>query len=361
MAIVANSLLSRWGYRMVRAVTAALLMAIAVLGALPSEKALAEGTSAATILIYHRFGEPAYPATSVTMEQFKAHLAELTSGKYTVLPLPEVIDAIRSGQPLPGRTVVLTVDDAFRSLYDNAWPLLKEAGIPFTVFVATQSIDQRQADYMTWDELREMKEAGVTIGSQAVTHPHMAALRPARNQRELTLSAQRLTEELGTPPAYFAYPYGETSAEVIRLTMDAGYEAAFGQHSGAANQTSPLYYLPRFPVNVNFGGIERFRRILNSLPLPISDLSPSDPFLVDEPGTNPPAFGFTIGEGVGRIDELACYHSDAGRIETMDLLGRRVEVRFDRAFAAGRTRINCTVPAGQGRWRWFGMQYYVKP
>ncbi len=295
------------------------------------------------------------------MKQFKAHLAELTSGSYTVLPLPAVIAAIKAGTPLPDRTIALTVDDAFRSLYVNAWPLLKEAGLPFTVFVATQSIDQGQADYMSWDELRELRDAGVTIGSQAVTHPHMAGLRPARNQRELALSAQRITEELGITPRLFAYPYGEASTDVLRLTKEAGYEAAFGQHSGAANETSPLFYLPRFPVNVNFGGIERFRRIVNSRPLPVTDLSPADPFLEDTPTSNPPAFGFTVVDGVQRLDELACYHSDAGRIETFDLLGRRVEVRFDRAFSAGRTRINCTVPAGNNRWRWFGMQYYVKP
>lgn len=339
--------------------TVALAIAFWMGGTILPSQAVAD--PAATVLIYHRFGESAHPSTSVTMDQFRAHVAELTSGKYTVLPLPEIVDAIKSGRDLPDRSVGISVDDAFRSLYDNAWPLLRDANLPFTLFVATRSIDDGQADYMTWDELRELRDEGVTIGSQAVTHPHMPALRPARNQRELAFSMQRLAEELGQAPTLFAYPYGEANLETLRLTEEAGYVAAFGQHSGAANDTSPLYYLPRFPVNVNFGGIERFRRILNSLPLPISDLTPEDPTLEDAPHSNPPAFGFTVADSITRLDELACYHSDAGRVETLDLLGRRVELRFDRAFSAGRTRINCTVPAGGNRWRWFGMQYYVKP
>ena len=293
------------------------------------------------------------------MDQFRAHIAALRDPGYTVLPLPEIVAALRTGTALPDRTVGLSIDDAYLSAYENAWPLLKEAGFPFTLFVATDPVDKQRDGYMSWDQIREMAEAGVTIGSQSVTHPHMPTRSLSRNETELKESADRLAAELGVRPTLFAYPYGETSLAIMELTAGAGYDAAFGQHSGVANETSDRYYLPRFPINVNYGALDRFQRLIETLPLPIQGLSPRDPLLAGEGPGNPPNFGFTVGSDVGRIDGLACYHSDPSKISQFETLGTRVEVRFDAPFAAGRTRINCTLREESGRWRWFGMQYYT--
>jgi len=313
----------------------------------------------AVVLIYHRFGEDEYPSTSVTMDQFQSHIAELTSGRYTVLPLGQVVSALEAGETLPDRTVALTVDDAYLSFYEHAWPLLRDAGIPSSLFVATEAVDRGTPGYMTWDQIREVAQSGVTIGSQAVTHPHMPEYGPERWQRELAESADRIAEELGARPDLFAYPYGEASLEIMEATQAAGYRAAFGQHSGALNETNHRFYLPRYPINVNYGGIDRFRRLVNSAPLRIEGLSPRDPTLPTEGEGNPPTFGFTVRDDLARIDDLACYHSDTSQISQFLVMGARVEVRFDGAFAPGRTRINCTMPGTDGRWHWFGMQYYV--
>jgi peptidoglycan/xylan/chitin deacetylase (PgdA/CDA1 family) len=320
-----------------------------------------EGRSA-VILMYHRFGEDDYPSTSVTLEQFDAHVAALEAGGHTVVPLSDVVAALRGQRDLPDRAVAITIDDAYSSVYQHAWPILREKGWPFTLFVATRPIDRGTAGYMSWDQIRELAEGGAEIGSQTVSHPHMPTESDARNMRELTDSADRLEAELGARPALFAFPYGEASAAVMAQASQAGYTAAFGQHSGVANPTSPVFYLPRFPINVNYGGIERFRRLIDALPLPVSGVTPADPTLPPpgEPG-NPPAFGFTVERIPEGITTLNCFHSDASRMTQLETLGRRVEARFDSPFAVGRTRINCTQLSPNGRWRWFGMQYYVAP
>ncbi|NMM44955.1 polysaccharide deacetylase family protein [Rhodospirillaceae bacterium KN72] len=322
--------------------------------------ARAEPTSA-VVLMYHRFGETEYPSTSVDMDQFLAHVEELTNGGYEVLPLPEIVAALNTGTPLPDRAVAITVDDAYASVYEKAWPVLKEKGLPFTLFVATDPVDRGIEGYMTWDNIRELSDAGVTIGSQAVTHPHMPRMSSERNRTELTRSADILQEHLGARPTLFAYPYGEASLDVMGLAKEAGYVAGFGQHSGTANTTSALFYLPRFPINVHYGGVDRFKRLVNTMALPVSGLTPRDPLLPVQGTGNPPAFGFTVDGVTEGLDGLNCYHSDASSITQMEKLGNRVEVRFDSAFAPGRTRINCTMPTRNGRWRWFGMQYYVPP
>src|SRR3546814_19731197 len=73
--------------------------------------------SGAVLLMYHRFGEDDLPSTSIRLSQFEAHLAELTSGRYRVMALPEIVARLRAGQPLPQRAVAITIDDAALSVY----------------------------------------------------------------------------------------------------------------------------------------------------------------------------------------------------------------------------------------------------
>jgi len=321
----------------------------------PTGAEAADGT-AAVILMYHRFGEADYPSTSIRLEQFDAHLAEIKKSRYTVLPVPEIVDRIAKGKPLPDRTIGITIDDAYLSVYEKAWPKLKEAKLPFTLFVATDPVDRRTSGYMSWDQIRELEEEGVTIGSQTKSHPHLPMLTSEEVKRELDGSNARFTKELGKRPTMFAYPYGEYSLLVRDLVVDRGFTAAFGQNSGVVNPLLDAFALPRFALNEQFGGIDRFRLIANALPLPVTDVLPGDPVLSD----NPPAFGFTVAPEIIDISRLACFASGEGEV-SLERLERRVEVRFRGPFPPGRSRINCTMPGPEDRWRWFGMQFVVRP
>src|SRR3546814_13730812 len=91
--------------------------------------------SGAVLLMYHRFGEDDLPSTSIRLSQFEAHLAELTSGRYRVMALPEIVARLRAGQPLPQRAVAITIDAAALSVYREASPRLNAARLPFPPFV----------------------------------------------------------------------------------------------------------------------------------------------------------------------------------------------------------------------------------
>jgi peptidoglycan/xylan/chitin deacetylase (PgdA/CDA1 family) len=315
----------------------------------------------AVVVMYHRFNESKFPSTNIRLEQFEAHLKELTNGKYTVMALPKIVEALKAGRTLPPRTVAITIDDAFTSVYREAWPRLRAAKLPFTLFVATNQVSNSAAEYMSWDHVRELANAGVTIGNHSVKHAHLADQGHARIRAELDKSNATFVQELGIKPTLHAYPYGEASTLVIEEVRKTGFAAAFGQHSGALHSKANKFYLPRFAMNENFGSIQRFRMAVNALPLYATDISPADPTLGKD-AANPPAFGFTIGEGVPRLKQLACYSSQHGKL-TIERLGpRRMEVRLPTAFRPGRARINCTLPAYDGRWRWFGYQFYtLKP
>lgn len=333
-----------------------ILPVVAALSILAGAQAAAAADSA-VIVMYHRFGETAYPTTNIGVDQLEAHLAELAKPQYTVLPLPEIVAKLKAGESLPDRTVGISIDDAFLSIYAEAWPRLRKAKVPFTLFVATEPVDKGIAGYMNWDQIRELKKAGVTIGNHSHTHLHMPIATPAQNAEELRLSNERFRAELGEAPTLIAYPYGEYSLAVRKASRDAGFVAGFGQHSGVLFSGTDMFYLPRFAMNETFGGIDRFRLAVNALPLRVKDVSPADPLLSET--NNPPILGFTVtGDAAKRLSHLTCYPSNQSAARLVKL-GPRVEVRLDTEFPAGRARINCTLLAPSGRWHWYGMQFYV--
>ena len=306
----------------------------------------------ASILMYHRFGETKYPTTNIRLAQFDAHLERLQSGDFTVWPLPRIVEYLQSGQPLPDRTVAITIDDAYLSVYQEAWPRLKALNMPFTLFVATQPIDANRYGYMTWDHIRELQAGGVTIGSQTHTHPHMHQISIEQSKSEIAESNARFIAELGLRPSLFAYPYGEYDRQVVQAVMDAGFTAAFGQNSGIAHGYNGFYELPRFAMNEQYGTLSRLDLAINGLPLKVDQITPED-VILDQ---NPPIYGFTLAPDMDKPKQLRCFNSIYGKLD-VTMMGRRAEIRLPGPLNGKRARINCTMPGEDGRWRWFGRQF----
>jgi len=321
-----------------------------------------EPDDGASVIMYHRFGEADYPSTNTRLDQLEAHIAELKNGDYSILSVGEIITRLKSNQRFPSRSIAITIDDAYTSVYTEAWPRFKKAGIPFTLFVATNPVDLGLKRYLTWDQIREMAaDPLVTVASQTASHLHMADSTDEQNMADLVASNARFRAELGYVPKLISYPFGEFSQRVINTVKKAGFVAAFGQHSGAFGagylQNDDLYRLPRFAMNENYGTIERLITAAAALPIPLQDVIPQDTIV--DPNGNPPYIGFTIAADLPRTDQMACFSNHQGKLK-LERLGPRVEVRMTQKLPQGRTRLNCTLPADDGRWRWFGMLFYVK-
>ena len=309
----------------------------------------------ATILMYHRFGEESYPSTNVRLTQFDEHLDVLANGDYTVLPLDEIVEKLQAGTPLPDRAVAITIDDAYLSVYEEAFPRLLARGFTATMFVATRPVDRNLRGYMSWDQLREWQSAGFGIGSQTQTHPHMHRISREASREELSVSNERFLAEIGLRPTLFAYPYGEYNLEVIELVKEAGFEAAFGQNSGVAHGYDGYFELPRFAMNEQYGPRERLELAINGLPLKVDQIVPEDVFL----DVNPPLYGFTLAEDMDKERQLRCFNSKYGKLDVA-IIGRRAEVRMPGPLVGKRSRVNCTMPGPEGRWRWFGRQFLTE-
>jgi peptidoglycan/xylan/chitin deacetylase (PgdA/CDA1 family) len=229
--------------------------------------------ASAVVIMYHRFGAHTFPSTNIRIDQSEAHLEELAIGKYTVRPVGDIVNALKAGRPLPDRTIGLTIDDAFLSVYRQAWPRLRKAGLPFTLFVATDAIDRGGKDYMNWDQVREMARAGVTIGAHSASHGHLPTMSARAIKGEIARSNKRFEKELGFKPQLFAYPYGEAGRAVVAAVRPAGYTASFSQYSGVLHGKSDFFYLPRFAMNEHYGSLRRFRMAANALALHATDFT----------------------------------------------------------------------------------------
>lgn len=341
------------GSRTVQGLSRLALLTALLVAPLP----LAAAESAA-IFLYQRFSDPRFPSASLDVAQFEAHLRAIADGPYNVAPLSAVVAAFRRRDTLPERTIALSIDDADASVYAEAWPRLRKAGLPFTLFVSTDAVDAARPGYLTWDQIRELAANGVTIGNQTASQPHMPALDLEAKSREITRASQRFDEELGFVPRLFAYPFGAYGLDDKRVVKELGFEAAFGQQSGVGHPDADLYGLPRFLMTDAYGSLERFRLAANALPLYVDDLTPAETVL--GPADNPPSFGFTVAEDQGPPGDLDCYASNhKGPLRLEQLGARRIEVRLAEPFAPGRARINCTLPGPDGRWRWLGLQFYI--
>lgn len=321
-----------------------------------------QAEESAVVLIYHRFGEDQVPSTNVRLEQFDAQIAELKSGGYSFLSLGEIARRLKNRLELPDKTIAVTVDDAYKSVYTEGWPRLKAAGIPMTLFVSTDPVDaasaQDKSNYMTWDDVRALQAEGVEIAHHTASHLHMPHAGVEASIADIRRASVRFDEELGSVPTLFAYPYGEYTLAIRDAIEAEGFVAAFAQYSGAAATWHDTFALPRFPVNERYGDMGRFKLISQSRALPVSDVVPAQIELTDD--RNPPAYGFTIGENVRGISALACYPSHLGApADIIRIEGNRIEVRFDKPFPKGRNRINCTLPIGNGRWYWHGRFFLV--
>ena len=312
--------------------------------------------NSAVVFMYHKFDVPRYPSTNITPTQFESHLDEFTLDKYNVLDLEYIIDTVINDGTLPENVIGISVDDADKSFLKFAWPKFKESNIPVTLFVNTSTTSNNSKKYLNWDEIRFLKSDGVTIGAHSHTHNHMVELSLNKIREEIEISNKIFLKELGEIPSLFAYPYGETDNRIINLLKEYKYKVAFGQHSGVINETSNLYYLPRFSLNEKYGNIDRVKFAANTKGLGIYDFIPNDPHVFD----NPPYIGFSLLDQ-NLAKSIDCFIFDSrGQVDSeIFKFNERIEIRLNRELTKGRSRLNCTAKDKLGNWRWYGHQFYL--
>ena len=327
----------------------ALAWAFRLAGRLDSSAA-APSESRAVVLAYHRVlpqgsirGFPFLEDLVTPLETFAAQV-EFLSSRCRVVPLEELISMLRAGGEMPARCVSITFDDGYADNYLHAFPILKQRGLPATIFLATGFVggqsglfwwdeicrwrsagvtsieveglgrrslttlarrnrllaemkrfpmdeilrrvrdvsgrlglgrDLRAAgDFLTWDQIREMQNGGISFGAHTVSHCLMPMESPERRELEIRRSRADVEKETGRPCRLFCYPNGMSNPEIERETRAAGFEAAMAASPRDVVPGAGLYALPRKVMNYRVGSTafrfklsphpERIKRLLES-------------------------------------------------------------------------------------------------
>ena len=323
-----------------------------------AQNRIALDDQSAVIFTYHHIGDELAVSGNLDKEQFVEHIRELKSGPYHVLPLTDVAETLKAGGKLPDPAVAITFDDAHRNTINYAAPLLIKAGLPFTIFIATDTLDAQSPESLGWDELRRLlRNDLVTIGLHPASYQKLYTKDQAEITRQINKALARYRKELGQEARLFSYPYGEYSLAYKQIVERQGFLAAFGQQSGVAYAGADMFALPRFSMTTPYGDIERFRMTAMALPLPAFDISPQDPYIKN----NRPQIGFTIDASLkNQMKAMSCFSSSPEKAKLQTLSGTRVEIRLEKPFEDERGRVNCTMPGpideatDQPRWRWHG-------
>jgi peptidoglycan/xylan/chitin deacetylase (PgdA/CDA1 family) len=307
--------------------------------------------------MYHRFEENKYPSTNIKMLDFIRQIDLIKNSGFIFVNANNFEESLVNLKK--EKKILLTIDDAFKSFYDQAWPILKKNKIPFLLFVSTREVGNN--GYMTWEQIREIsKEKFVHIGNHSYSHDYLVDKTKKEITSDISLAIKSLKKNLGYDSSFFSYPFGEYSNDFKNIVKDFGFKYAFGQHSGVTDETKDFYELPRFPINETYGQLERFKTILKTIPLKVKSITPAEKYINN--ANNPPAVTIEFFEDLKNIKLLNCYSNELNvwrksEIEYLDNF--KIKINLIGKFTTERGRINCSLREPDGSWRWLGMQFVV--
>lgn len=232
------------------------------------------------ILTYHSIDDSGSPI-SIDEAGFRRHVEWLASGAVRVLPLEQILTpADRVVEP--GRdAVAITFDDGLRSVERIALPLLRDHGLPATVFLVSGAMGATNAwggtaepripqlPVMDWNDACRLADAGISLGAHSRTHPHLSRLSAGAIEDEVISSCDRIREEVGRAVTAFAYPYGDAD-DRVRGIVARHCELSCGTELRCLRDGEDPYWLPRLDAYYVRGrgrleawGSARFRLFLD--------------------------------------------------------------------------------------------------
>ena len=306
-------------------------------------------------LMYHRFDENKYPSTNIQMDIFKQQIKIIKDLAYDFYDPRDLEKNFRNIKKK--KKILMTIDDAFSSFYEVAWPYLKEEKIPFILFVSTESVGKN--GYMTWDQIKELEiESTVHVGNHSHAHSYLVDLKHKDFINDIEISSSIFKEKLGYNPIFFSYPFGEYS-ELIKEYISKNFKFSFGQHSGVIDNNKDPHELPRFPINEKYGDLKRFKFLINLNPLQYKVLYPSEKYLTNN--NNPPKFLVEFFDDQKNLKNINCFSDEGDRWEKSNInFDKKIlKINFREKFNFRRGRVNCSLN-DNGIWRWFGVQFSVE-
>ncbi|MEW5909080.1 MAG: polysaccharide deacetylase family protein [Thermodesulfobacteriota bacterium] len=191
------------------------------------------------VLSYHNFSDAKASKMSITAAGFEAQMRFLKEKGYHVISMEQFFDFLQFKTQIPGKSVVITIDDGWRSAYEIAFPILKKYGYPATLFIYTDLITGGKKT-LSWELIREMSLNGIDIQGHTKTHRNLSLQgenEPFKEyyeeiNAEITESTRIIKEKINKEVKYLAYPYGESNRLVVAVLKKNRYAGAFTVNRG---------------------------------------------------------------------------------------------------------------------------------
>jgi peptidoglycan/xylan/chitin deacetylase (PgdA/CDA1 family) len=207
------------------------------------------------ILMYHYIDEPPPGADayrrdlSVTPQDFQAQLQYLKQEGYESITLNDLILYLTVGKPLPPRPIILTFDDGYADAYTQAFPLLRAYGFVGTFFLVTAPIDAQNPDFLSWDQVKEMHQAGMSFEPHSYDHPDLRNRGYQYLVYQILGPKQAIEARTGEICRFFAYPSGRWDGFVAEVLRSANYWGAVFTEQGATHSGDDLFHLQRVRIS----------------------------------------------------------------------------------------------------------------
>jgi len=204
-----------------------------------------DGYQTIPILSYHRFGA-GKGRLSLTKRKFEEQMEYLQRNGFRVIPLKQLLAFLRGEVAIPRRSVVLTIDDGYRSVYDLAYPVLKKYKFPATIFIYSDYIGNGG---LNWRKMAEMEASGlISFQAHSKTHDNLTVRLASESMddykkrliNEVRMPAQLLSKRLKNSQLSFAYPFGAVNQQVVDELQRSGYEVGVTVDRGA----NPFFTYP---------------------------------------------------------------------------------------------------------------------
>ena len=248
----------------------------------PTSQAIATSTASATpdvvvdfeklearvpILIYHHIRE--YRVTDsindktfiVSADELRQQFQYLKDNHFTSITFKNLVDYFNGQFNLPEKPVIISFDDGVINQYNNAFDLLKEFDFTATFFIFVNPIGKSK-NYMTWEQLAELRDAGMEIGSHGWYHQYLTRINNDELERELVQSKNTLEQQLDTKVISIAYPFGDFNEQVATKIQEAGYLTARDIVNGINHRKQDLFRLKGYFITNDFS---RFKLIVNKI------------------------------------------------------------------------------------------------
>jgi len=226
------------------------------------------------VLGYHDF-TPSGEATEMRIltAKFRAQMEQLRQLGISVISFDDFTAWKRGTKTIPERSVLLTFDDGWKSVYDDAFPILKELNYPFTLFLYKNYVDGG-SKALTAPMINDMVKAGAVLGSHSISHPYPITFRKHRDQgadaydrflrKEIGESKRFLESKFKIKALTYSYPGGYVTAEMLPIAEEFGYHYAFTTKPGKTQRSTPDMMIPRYMILGNYDKIFDFAVNFNS-------------------------------------------------------------------------------------------------